>query len=102
MDFIDTPTYANVKGEYTIEVWVRTVPRCHWCDKWKKRELPKLKKKGVAVKIRDASREKKPKDVRMYPTVKVYRRTKCIKTLHGYQKAEEIMKHVKTRVVLLQ
>ena len=101
MDFIDTPTYANVKEEYRVEVWVRTSPRCHWCDKWKKRELPKLKGK-VKVVIRDASKEKRPKDITMYPSVKIYRRTKCIKTHKGYTKAEEILKQVKTRVVLLR
>lgn len=102
MDYVDTPTYANVKGEYRIEVWVRSRPRCHWCDKWKSKELPKLKKAQVTVKIRDGSKEKRPKDVRMYPTIKVYRRTKCIKTFTGYTKAEEILKHVRTRVVLLR
>jgi hypothetical protein len=100
MDFIDSPTYANVKGEYRVEVWVG--PRCHWCTKWKNKELPKLQKKNVKVQIRDGSKEKRPRDVKKYPTIKVYRRSKCIKTFHGYTKAEDILKNVKTRVVLLR
>lgn len=100
MDFVDTPTYANVKEEYRIEAW--TIPGCHWCDKWKRKELPKLKKAGVIVKIRDATKEKKPKDVRSFPTFKVYRRTKCIKTYVGYTKSENLQEQVKVRVVLLR
>lgn len=102
MDYVDTPTYANVKGEYRVEVWVRTGPPCHWCIKWKRKELPKLKKAQVAVKIRDGSLEEPPKDLKTYPTIKVYRRSKCIRTFNGYTKAEKILEEVKTRVVLLR
>lgn len=103
MDFIDTPTYANVKGEYRIEVWVGR--RCHWCDKFKKRELPKLEKSGVRVEIKETwkiPKSERPKDLRVVPTIKVYRRTKCIKTYHGYEKAETVLSNVKHKVVLLR
>jgi len=103
MDYIDTPTYANVKNEYRVEVWVGQ--RCHWCDKFKRRELPKLKKAGVRVEVKETwkvPRSERPKDLRVVPMIKVYRRSKCIKTFHGYEKAETILTHVKHRVVLMR
>ena len=103
MDYVDTPTYANIKGEYRVEVWIGQ--RCHWCAKWKARELPKLKRAGVKVEIKETwriPRSQWPKDLRKFPCIKVYRRKISIKTYNGYEKAETILENVKHRVVLMR
>lgn len=103
MDFVNEKTFADIRGRYTIVIWKKD--ECYWCDKFEKREVPKLKKSGTTLEVKwhgkDEPEEGQAK-VRYFPTIRVYNGKILVKEFKGYTKAEEILKHVKNKVVLLR
>jgi hypothetical protein len=103
MDFVNEEVYVGIKGEYRIVVWAKE--GCYWCDKFERIELPKLKKSGTTVEIKWYGKDKPEegqKPVKLFPTIRVYRKTILVKEFTGYTKADDILKVIKYRVVLLR
>ena len=100
MDFVDETDTVNVSKEFFIEVWVSN--NCKYCEQFKKRELPKLKKAGARYKILNTTIFPPPKDVKYTPTIKIFRRDKLVKKFTGYVKAEKIIKIIDVSVPLLK
>ena len=103
MDFVDQETFADVRGRYRIVIWKKS--GCYWCDKFEKREVPKLKKSGTPLETKWYG-EDKPEEgqakVKYFPTIRIYNGKILVKEFRGYTKADEILKHVKQRVILLK
>lgn len=103
MDLVDEKTFADVTDRYRIIIWKKS--RCYWCDKFEKREVPKLKKSGTPIETKwygkDEPEEGQAK-VKRFPTVRIYSGKILVKEFRGYTKADEILKHIKQRVILLK
>lgn len=100
VDFVDETVNIDVSKEFFIRIWVSD--NCRYCEKFKKTELPKLKKAGIGYTILNASKIRPPKDIKYTPTFKVYRRDKLLKTYVGYVKAETLINLVKAPVPLIK
>lgn len=103
MDLVNEEAFVGIRDEYRIIVWEKE--GCHWCEKFSKRELPKLKQAGTRVTIKWHGKDKPEEGqeaVRYFPTIRVYRKNILVKEFVGYTKAEDILKVVKYRVVLLR
>lgn len=103
MDFVDEETYVGIRGEYRVVLWEKN--NCHWCTKFKRNELPTLREADVKVEIKTYGKDKPEegqKPVRLFPTIRVYRGNILVKEFVGYTDADEILKVVKYRTVLLK
>lgn len=103
MAFVNEETFVTIRGEYRIVIWRRD--GCYWCDKFERRELPKLEQSGTKIEIKQAGEdepEEGQKPVKLTPTIRVYRGKILVKEFVGYTKAEDILKIIKYRVVLLK
>ena len=100
LDFVDETVNIDVSKEYSIDIWVGN--DCRYCEKFKKTELPKLKKAGIRYKILNTSKIRPPKDLKYIPTFKVYRGDKLMKTYVGYVKAETLIRFITKPVPLIK
>lgn len=103
MDLVDEETFITIRDEYKIVLWVSK--DCVPCHKFREHELGKLKKSGTYVQIKDTDEEepeKGQKEVVSVPTIRVYRGKILVKEFVGYTSADDIMKVVKYRTVLLK
>lgn len=87
------------KDAYTIVLW--TGDACSACAKYKKTELPALRKLGYRVVIKDYFKDKKerPKEVKMLPTIQLNYKGKPIE-FKIYWKAEDIDDFIEGRSAL--
>lgn len=87
----------TTKDAYTVVVW--TGKFCSACAKYKKHEVPALRKLGYRVVFKDYFKDKVPKEVKMLPTIQLNYKGKPIE-YKVYWKAKDIDEFIEGRLTL--